>query len=170
MRAVLSRDDVFAMDGSERVAMGVRSPAFVPRPSLKPAPLAAGLAREGERSAFGEAFGARLEAASLEVDGLAVSRGGNLLFSDVRFAVEPGQIMALTGKNGVGKTSLAQVAVGLGRTDEGLSIIHIFERGEEPVPCEHVARHTHAHQRHRGHDEDRTGKRLSLIHILSTST
>ena len=119
MRAVLSRDDVFAMDGSERVAMGVRSPAFVPRPSLKPAPLAAGLAREGERSAFGEAFGARLEAASLEVDGLAVSRGGNLLFSDVRFAVEPGQIMALTGKNGVGKTSLAQVAVGLGRPDEG---------------------------------------------------
>ena len=61
----------------------------------------------------------RLEAASLEVDGLAVSRGGNLLFSDVRFAVEPGQIMALTGKNGVGKTSLAQVAVGLGRPDEG---------------------------------------------------
>ena len=62
MRAVLSRDDVFAMDGSERVAMGVRSPAFVPRPSLKPAPLAAGLAREGERAASGEAFGARLEA------------------------------------------------------------------------------------------------------------
>ena len=114
MRAVLSRDDVFAMDGSERVAMGVRSPAFVPRPSLKPAPLAAGLAREGERAASGEAFGARLEAASLEVDGLAVSRGGNLLFSCVCFAVEPGQIMALTGKNGVGKTSLAQVAVGLG--------------------------------------------------------
>lgn len=27
--------------------------------------------------------------------------------------------MALTGKNGVGKTSLAQVAVGLGRPDEG---------------------------------------------------
>ncbi len=119
MRAVLSRDDVFAMDGSERVAMGVRSPAFVPRPSLKPAPLAAGLAREGERAASGEAFGARLEAASLEVDGLAVSRGGNLLFSCVCFAVEPGQIMALTGKNGVGKTSLAQVAVGLGRPDEG---------------------------------------------------
>ena len=67
----------------------------------------------------GEAFGARLEAASLEVDGLAVSRGGNLLFSGVCFAVEPGQIMALTGKNGVGKTSLAQVAVGLGRPDEG---------------------------------------------------
>lgn len=119
MRAVLSRDDVFAMDGSERVAMGVRSPAFVPRPSLKPAPLAAGPAREGERAVSGEAFGARLEAASLEVDGLAVSRGGNLLFSDVCFAVEPGQIMALTGKNGVGKTSLAQVAVGLGRPDEG---------------------------------------------------
>ena len=119
MRAVLSRDDVFAMEGSERVAMGVRSPAFVPRPSLKPAPLAAGPAREGERAVSGEAFGARLEAASLEVDGLAVSRGGNLLFSDVCFAVEPGQIMALTGKNGVGKTSLAQVAVGLGRPDEG---------------------------------------------------
>ena len=119
MRAVLSRDDVFAMEGSERVAMGVRSPSFVVRPSLKPAPLAARLAREGERAASGEAFGARLEAASLEVDGLSVSRGRNLLFSDVGFAVEPGQIMALTGKNGVGKTSLAQVAVGLGRPDEG---------------------------------------------------
>ena len=109
MRAVLSRDDVFAMDGSERVAMGVRSPAFVPRPSLKPAPLAAGLAREGERAASGEAFGARLEAASLEVDGLAVSRGGNLLFSCVCFAVEPGQILMMGAGSASGSSANQKV-------------------------------------------------------------
>lgn len=57
-----------------------------------------GLAREGERKPRPAKLSARLEAASLEVDGLAVSRGGNLLFSCVCFAMEPGQIMALTGK------------------------------------------------------------------------
>ena len=37
--------------------------------------------------------------------------------------------------------------------------LDIARSSNEAVPCEHVARHTHSYQRHRGHDEDRMGKR-----------
>lgn len=64
MRAVLSRDDVFAMDGSERVAMGVRSPAFVPPAFLEACASCRG-ARAGRRAgrvrrSFRRASGSRV--------------------------------------------------------------------------------------------------------------
>lgn len=43
--------------------------------------------------------------------------------------------------------------------EQALDIARSSNEAKSPVPCEHVARHTHSYQRHRGHDEDRTGKR-----------
>jgi heme exporter protein A len=49
----------------------------------------------------------------LSVDGLAVERGGRLLFRDLSFAVAPGEILSVHGRNGAGKSSLLRVLAGL---------------------------------------------------------
>ena len=45
--------------------------------------------------------------------GLACIRGQTLVFENLSFAVAPGQVVALTGANGSGKTSLLRVMAGL---------------------------------------------------------
>jgi heme exporter protein A len=50
---------------------------------------------------------------ALSVDGLTVDRGGRLLFRDLSFRVEPGEILSVYGRNGSGKTSLLRVLAGL---------------------------------------------------------
>lgn len=44
---------------------------------------------------------------------LACLRGNNLLFRDLSFTLASGQVMALTGANGAGKTSLLRMVAGL---------------------------------------------------------
>ena len=44
---------------------------------------------------------------------LAVRRGGRLLFSGLNLALNAGEAVALTGRNGAGKTSLLRVVAGL---------------------------------------------------------
>lgn len=44
---------------------------------------------------------------------LSCLRGHNLLFRDLSFTLESGQVMALTGANGAGKTSLLRLVAGL---------------------------------------------------------
>lgn len=56
---------------------------------------------------------------SLEADGLAVERGGRLLFEGLSFRLEPGEALALTGANGAGKTSLLRCLAGLLRPEAG---------------------------------------------------
>jgi heme exporter protein A len=56
---------------------------------------------------------------SLVVDKLACSRDDRLLFSNVGFALSPGQLLLLEGRNGSGKTSLLRILCGFREADEG---------------------------------------------------
>ena len=56
---------------------------------------------------------------SLEVESLAVARGGRGLFEGLSFGVQAGEAVALTGPNGSGKTSLLRVVAGLVRPAAG---------------------------------------------------
>lgn len=55
----------------------------------------------------------------LDVENLSVARGGRTLFEGLRFSLEAGQAVALTGANGSGKTSLLRAIAGLIRPEAG---------------------------------------------------
>lgn len=49
----------------------------------------------------------------LDIEDLALSRGGRRLFSGLNLTLEAGRACALTGRNGAGKTSLLRAVAGL---------------------------------------------------------
>src|SRR5689334_19110129 len=55
----------------------------------------------------------------LEADSLACHRGGRMVFTNVSFALSPGQLLELRGPNGSGKSSLLRLIAGLGEPAEG---------------------------------------------------
>ena len=55
----------------------------------------------------------------LEASDLACVRGGREVFSGVRFALGGGEALAVTGRNGAGKTSLLRMIAGLVRIAGG---------------------------------------------------
>jgi heme exporter protein A len=55
----------------------------------------------------------------LTVSALTVSRGERILFKNLSFSVAPGEVVALTGANGAGKTSLLRTVAGFLRPDAG---------------------------------------------------
>jgi len=55
----------------------------------------------------------------IAVDGLTLSRGERVLFRDLSFSAVSGEVLALTGANGAGKTSLLRALAGFLRPDEG---------------------------------------------------
>lgn len=56
---------------------------------------------------------------TLRVEGLECWRGENLLFDNLSFRVEPGDLVQITGANGSGKTTMLRMLCGLGLPDEG---------------------------------------------------
>jgi heme exporter protein A len=57
-------------------------------------------------------------------EGLACVRGGREVFRNLHFAVNRGEMLAITGPNGAGKSSLLRVVAGLVRPSEGRLILH----------------------------------------------
>ena len=55
----------------------------------------------------------------LDVTGLACRRGGRLVFDRVSFGLGAGELLALTGRNGSGKTSLLRALAGLTPPEAG---------------------------------------------------
>lgn len=51
--------------------------------------------------------------AALDLDGVAATRDGDLIWSDGTFSVPPGSIVGIIGPNGSGKTTLLEMLLGL---------------------------------------------------------
>ena len=57
--------------------------------------------------------------ATLNIDDLAVRRGGRLLFSGLNLRLQAGEAAALVGRNGAGKTTLLRAIAGLVEPEAG---------------------------------------------------
>lgn len=57
--------------------------------------------------------------AVLKADGLACIRDTNILFENLGFTVESGQVLVVEGANGSGKTSLLRILSGIRQQDDG---------------------------------------------------
>jgi ABC-type Mn2+/Zn2+ transport system ATPase subunit len=55
----------------------------------------------------------------VELSGVCVRRGPDLVLEDIAFAVAPGQFVGICGPNGAGKTTLLKVILGLHPVDAG---------------------------------------------------
>ena len=55
----------------------------------------------------------------LTLTGLAKAHGGRTLFRDVTLLLDKGRRIALLGGNGVGKTTLLEIVMGLQEADTG---------------------------------------------------
>lgn len=65
---------------------------------------------------------------TLSLSALTLTRGERTLFTDLSFTVEAGQVVALTGANGAGKTSLLRAIAGLIRPEAGEIAFHDGDR------------------------------------------
>jgi heme exporter protein A len=76
----------------------------------------------------------------LDVDNLACRRSGRRIFAGLSFALEPGGALAVTGRNGAGKSSLLAILCGRLRPDAGR--ITVMDVGEATLPeCLHAVGH-----------------------------
>jgi energy-coupling factor transport system ATP-binding protein len=58
----------------------------------------------------------------LEVEGLTVVLGGRTILRDLSFSAQPGQVVAVVGRNGVGKTTLLRALAGLQKHEGSVTI------------------------------------------------
>ncbi|MDH4115429.1 MAG: ABC transporter ATP-binding protein [Burkholderiaceae bacterium] len=61
---------------------------------------------------------------ALELRGLSAFHGEAQVLFDVDLALEPGEVVALVGRNGAGKTSLLRAAMGLGARTQGRVVLN----------------------------------------------
>ena len=73
--------------------------------------------------------GPRLGNKVLSISGLDKSFGDKVLFKDFNLKIEPGEILGVTGPNGVGKTTLFRMMLGQEKPDAG-----VIEMGSTVVP------------------------------------
>ena len=67
-----------------------------------------------------------------KVTSLACRRGGRMLFTDVNFELKASDALLITGRNGVGKTSLLRILSGLVQAEEGRLQINDISAKDDP--------------------------------------
>jgi heme exporter protein A len=82
----------------------------------------------------------------LALEELAVARGERLLFEGLSASLEAGEAIALTGRNGAGKTSLLRAIAGLIRPAAGQVSFRGPERPIEPEEARAAGLHLLGHQ------------------------
>jgi len=76
--------------------------------------------------------------AALEVSGLTAGYGGAMVLHGLSLSVQPGEIVALLGKNGVGKSTLLKTVMGLLAARDGT--VSLFGESVSRLPAYQVAR------------------------------
>lgn len=77
---------------------------------------------------------------TLEADALTCRRGGRLIFADLSFRLRSGEAIALTGRNGAGKSSLLAMLCGQLRPEAGTIRVE-GAPDVAPVELSHVVGH-----------------------------
>jgi heme exporter protein A len=78
---------------------------------------------------------------AVSIEGLAVARGERQLIGDFNLTLEAGEAVALSGRNGAGKTSLLRAVAGLIQPSAGRVVFR--DRDGEIEPEDAVARDAH---------------------------
>lgn len=75
----------------------------------------------------------------LRVEGLCVDRGGRRVLSDLSFTLDGGEALVVTGRNGVGKSTLLRALAGLLPLAGGKIALTGAESGELPFHAHYLA-------------------------------
>ncbi|HCZ39094.1 MAG TPA: ABC transporter ATP-binding protein, partial [Brochothrix thermosphacta] len=68
----------------------------------------------------------------MQINHLSKQLNNRELFSDITFNVNPGEIIGIVGRNGIGKTSLFRTIMGLYTPDQGEVLIHGKSLAQHP--------------------------------------
>lgn len=80
---------------------------------------------------------------AIQAENLTASRGGERIFSHLGFALQGGESLVLTGRNGTGKSTLIRVIAGLLPTDAGTIRVTL---GDADIPRAAEAMHYLGHR------------------------